>query len=178
MSGRLLDFSQYIGGPDQVKVIEMFPRSQQKFQYNFNANVSAYTFSADMHSILLDKVSYDRNTGDPNFTETNVIGFFNNNTSIGSGNIDVSQANTGIITFTIPSNRYTGNIVPNARENVVMTVVGFQWDTPSSVTQPSEKQLHRWAIIERWEPGVTPGDPKQNSGGQPAYTALTITANT
>lgn len=178
MSGRLLDFSQYIGGPDQVKVIEMFPRSQQKFQYNFNANVSAYTFSADMHSILLDKVSYDRNTGDPNFTETNVIGFFNNNTSIGSGNIDVSQASSGIITFTIPSNRYTGNIVPNARENVVMTVVGFQWDTPSSVTQPSEKQLHRWAIIERWEPGVTPGDPKQNSGGQPAYTALTITANT
>jgi len=178
MSGRLLDFSQYIGGADNVKVIEMFPRSQQKFQYNFGSNVSTYSFSADMHSILLDQVSYDRNTGDPNFTETTVLGYFNNNVSIGSGNIDLSQANSGIITFTIPQNRYSGNIVPNARENVVMTVVGFQWDTPATAFQPAEKQLHRWAIIERWEPGVTPGDPKQNSGGQPAYTALSITANT
>jgi hypothetical protein len=174
MSGRVLDFSQYLGGADNVKVIEMFPRTEKKFQYNFGADVSAFSFSADQHSILLDKVSYDRATGLPNFTETVVLGFFNNNTAIGAGNIDSTQAAQGLVTFTIPQNRYTGNIVPNARENVVMTVVGFQWDGPSSNTQPSAKELHRWAIIERWEPGVTPGDPKQNTGGQPAYTALQI----
>lgn len=175
MSGRLLDFSQYVGGADNVKVIEMFPRTQQKFTYNFGANVASYTFSADMHSILLDQVTYDRVTGDPNFAETSVLGYFNNNTTIGAANISNAQAASGIVTFTIPQNRYTGNIVPNARENVVMTVVGFQWDTADS---PPVRELHRWAIIERWEPGVTPGDPKQNSGGQPAFTALSINPNT
>ena len=169
MSGRLLDFSQYLGGADNVKVIEMFPRTQKKFTYNFGSNVSTYTFSADQHSILLDSVTYDRVTGDPNFAETSVLGFFNNNASIGAGNINTSLAGSGIVTFTIPSNRYTGNIVPNARTNVVMTVVGFEWQDNST---PPIKELHRWAIIERWEPGVTPGDPKQNTGGQPAYTAL------
>ena len=50
--GRLLDFSQYLGGPDDVEVIEMFPRQQKKFQYNFGSNVSTYTFSADKQTIV------------------------------------------------------------------------------------------------------------------------------
>jgi hypothetical protein len=54
MSGRLLSFSQYIGGADGVKVLEMFPGDQRAFTYNFNnADVSGYTFSADYQSILL-----------------------------------------------------------------------------------------------------------------------------
>ncbi len=172
MSGRLLDFSQYLGGADNVKVIEMFPRNQKKFIYNFGTNMTGYTFTADYRSILLDQVTYDRVTGDPNFADTTVVGFFNNMANVSNSNIDVSQISSGVITLTIPQNRYTGNIVPNARENVVMTVLGFQWDSGST---PPTKDLHRWAIIERWEPEVPLGDPKLNSGGQPVYTALNVT---
>ena len=182
--GRLLDFSQYLGGPDDVEVIEMFPRQQKKFQYNFGANVAAYTFSADKQTLVLDQVSYDRDTGNINFTETNVIGYFDNTANIGTSNasvsstyIDRSQSSTGVVTFTIPSDRYTGTILPNARENVVMTVVGFEWQDAST---PPRKELHRWAIVERWEPGVTIGDPTLDSNfvklGSGAVAAYTYTA--
>jgi hypothetical protein len=159
--GRLLDFSQYLGGPDDVEVIEMFPRQQKKFQYNFGTNVGTYTFSADKQTLVLDTVTYDRDTGNINFTDTNVIGYFDNLGNIAANTyIDSSQANAGIVTFTIPENRYTGTILPNARENVVLTVVGFQWQDAAT---PPRKELHRWAIVERWEPGVTIGDPTLDS---------------
>lgn len=177
--GRLLDFSQYLGGPDDVEVIEMFPRQQKKFQYNFGANVSTYTFSADKQTIVLDQVAYDRDTGNINFTETTVIGYFDNTGNIANTNIDTSIASTGIVTFTIPENRYTGTILPNARENVVMTVVGFQWQDASV---PPRKELHRWAIVERWEPGVTIGDPTLDSSfvklGSGAIAAFSSNAST
>jgi hypothetical protein len=159
--GRLLDFSQYLGGPDDVEVIEMFPRQQKKFQYNFGSNVSTYTFSADKQTLVLDTVSYDRDTGNINFTDTNVIGYFDNTANIAAATyIDKTQANTGIVTFTIPEQRYTGTIMPNARENVVLSVIGFEWQ---DATTPPRKELHRWAIVERWEPGVTIGDPTLDS---------------
>lgn len=157
MSGRLLDFKQYLGGADNVEVIEMFPRNQKKFQYNFDVNVSTYTFSADYQTLVLDTVTYDRVTGDPNFADTNVIGYFANTGNISAATyINNAQASAGIIDFTIPSDRYTGAIFPSARQNVVMTVVGFQWQNAAT---PPVKDMHRWAIIERWEPGVTVGDP-------------------
>ena len=156
MSGRLLDFKSYIGGSDNVQVIELFPRSQKTFTYNFGVNVTGYTFSSDYQTIVLDQVTYDRVTGDPNFTETTVIGFMNTTGNVSNSLINNASASTGVVTFTIPQNRYTGKIIPNARDKVVMTVVSFQWTTGDT---PAQQDMHRWAIIERWEPGVTPGDP-------------------
>jgi len=161
MSGRILDFSQYIGGGDNVKVIEMFPKSQQTFTYGFGIDVSGYTFTADIQTIVLDTVTYDRTTGDPNFADTAVIGYLTNTANVDANvYIDTSLAATGNISFTIPSNRYTGNVTPNARTNVVMSVVSFEWTTGDT---PPQTDLHRWAVIERWEPGVTPGDPTLES---------------
>jgi len=156
MSGRLLDFKSYIGGADNVQVIELFPRSQKTYTYNFGTNVSAYTFSADYQTLVLDSVTYDRVTGDPNFTDTNVIGYMNTVGNVSNSLINNTSASSGIVTFTIPQNRYTGKIIPNAREKVVMTVVAFQWTIPGS---PDQQDMHRWAVIERYEPGVTLGDP-------------------
>ena len=156
MSGRLLDFKSYIGGSDNVQVIELFPRSQKTFTYNFGVNVTGYTFSSDYQTIVLDQVTYDRVTGEPNFTETTVIGFMNTTGNVSNSLINNASAGSGVVTFTIPQNRYTGKIIPNARDKVVMTVVSFQWTTNDT---PAQQDMHRWAIIERWEPGVTPGDP-------------------
>ena len=161
MSGRLLSFSQYLQSADNVKVIELFPRSQKKFTYDYGADVTGYDFTADFQSLLIDKVTYDRTTGLPNFTESSIIGYYNNTTTIDPATyIDESGIASGEIVFTIPENRYTGPLLPNARENVVMTVVSFEWETDET---PPQKDSHRWAIIERWEPGVTVGDPQIDS---------------
>ena len=162
MAGRLLEFKEYLGGADNVQVIEMFPDDQKSFQYDFGSDVSGYTFTADYQSLLLSSVTYDRVTGDPNFADTTVTGYFTNYTSVGSGNINTSQANAGLVTLTIPEDRYTGNVLPNARSNVVCTVFSFEWQTDDT---PAQKQRHRWAILERFDPmaGKNPGDPADES---------------
>jgi hypothetical protein len=170
MSNRLLDFADYIGGPDTI-VIEMFPRMQRKYTYNFGANVSAYQFSADYQSIVLSSVTYDRVTGDPNFTDTTILGYFANVGTVGSAYISNAAASTGVVEFTIPENRYTGKIVPNARDKVVATCVTFQWS--QSTANTAIKDAHRFLVLERWEPGVTPGDPTTETVAQGGFQVLT-----
>jgi len=165
MSGRLLDFKQYLGGADNVQVIEMFPSTQKTFTYNFGTDVTSYTFEADYQTLVLDTVSYDRATSNINLTDSTVVGYFAN-AEIGGANIVTTGAASGTIDFTIPKNRYTGNITPSARANVAVTVVGFKW-TDTSVT-PNTTDSHRWAVIERYEPDVTPGNPRDEAG----FTAL------
>ena len=166
MSGRLLDFSQYLGGADNVVTIETFPGSTKSYTYDFqDINVSQYQFSADYQSILLSEVAYDRVTGLPNFSTTIVSGYFDNYDTVGVNNFDTGQAAAGLVSFLIPANRYTGNIFPSARQNVVATVVGFEW-----VTLNNEKHVHRYLLLERWEPGVPMGDPRENV--TPAFIAL------
>lgn len=180
MSGRLLDFSQYIGGADNVKVIEMFPSDQKTFVYDFTIDVSGYTFTADYQSILLDTVTYDRTTGLPNFAESSVIGYFNNTANVSSSLIGTTSANTGIVALTVPSDRYTGNVIPSARENVVATVLSFEWETDSV---PVQRDRHRWCILERFDPkiGKVPGNPELEPTYVPigvgAITAVTVSAD-
>lgn len=167
---RLLDYADFVGGPDVI-TIEMFPRNQKKFTYNFGVNISAYQFSADHQSIVIDQVSYDRSSGDPNFADSKVIGTFANVTLIDPSYITVTNAATGTVEFTIPEQRYTGQIIPNAREKVVATVVTFQWNESSAPT--AVKEAHRFLVLERYEPGVNPGDPTLETVANGGYTALT-----
>ena len=159
MSGRVLSFKNYIGGADNVQMLEMFPSTQSQFTYNYDTNVSSYNFDADFQTIVVDTLAYDRVTGDPNFAESNVVGSFGSNTTIANSFIDTSSAASGEIKLTIPSQRYTGNILPDARANVPITVVSFKWTEPTSNVTTS----HRWAIIERYEPDVTIGNPTLDS---------------
>lgn len=161
MSGRILDFKSYIGGADNVVVQEMTPSTQKTFNYDFGQSVSSYNFAADMQTIVVDTLAYDRITGDPNFANSNVLGSFANS-EISSGNIVTTNAANGTIKFTIPANRYQGNIVPDARANVPITVVSFRW-TDTSVT-PNTTEQHRFAILERFEPDVTIGNPTLGAG--------------
>jgi len=165
MSGRILDFKSYIGGADNVITQEMTPSTQKTFNYNYGQDVSAYTFAADMQTIVVDTLAYDRVTGDPNFADSNVLGSFANS-EISSSNIVTTDAANGNIKFTIPANRYTGQMLPDARNNVPITVVSFRW-TDTSVT-PNITEQHRYAILERFEPDVTIGNPTLDGG----YTAI------
>lgn len=149
-----------MGQANNVQVIEMFPSTQKSFTYNFGSSIVGFTFEADYQTIVLDTVTYDRTTGQPNFTDTNVVGYFAN-AEISNSYIDTSTLAAGTVKFTIPSQRYTGPLTPDARTNVAMTVVGFKWTDNN--TSPPVTTSHRWGVIERWEPDVAPGDPTLNN---------------
>lgn len=170
MAGRLLSFKEYIGGADNVITLEMFPKDQRNFVYDYDTDVSGYNFSADYQSIVLDTVSYDRTTGDVNFADTTVSGYFTNTANIAGSFIDETSAASGIITFTIPENRYTGNVTPNARTNVVATVVSFEWETDDSPNP--QKQRHRWLVLERFDPTVGKV-PVSDITNEPGFVSLT-----
>lgn len=159
MSGRFLDFKSYLGGANNVLFLEAFPRTQKTYTYNYGDDVSAYSFTADYQSLLLNSVTYNNITGEPNLTDTTVSGYFTNTANITANTyINTTDAANGVIQFTIPENRYTGNILPSTRANVVCTVVSFQWETNDT---PVQKDQHRFCILERYDPqvGKVPGDP-------------------
>lgn len=168
MSGRLLDFKKYIGGADNVQVIEKFPSEQQSYTYNFNTDITNYTFELDAQTIVVDTLTYNVSDGNPNFTTSTVVGYFAN-VDVGSGNISSRNNAAGTVNVTIPSNLYSGNVLPDARTNVAITVFSVAW-TDTGVT-PNVTNAHRWAILERYKPGDTSiGDPTESAG----YTSLTV----
>lgn len=148
----------------------MFPSTSKTFKYTFGTDIDQWRFDSHYQSLLLDKVTYDRITGEPNFTDTNILGYWpqrngtDNQPTLGGNNtpdVVVSDTGNGEIYFNIAPDRYTGQLFPNARENVVITVVSLTWNMAS--VEPGVEgtiESHRWGIIERYLPGDhTPGDP-------------------
>ena len=78
-----------------------------------------------------------------------------------SPDVTVGDSGNGEVFFNIAPERYTGQLFPNARENVVITVVSLTWEMGSPEPNvPGTTESHRWGIIERYLPGDhTPGDP-------------------
>ncbi len=161
----VLSFSQYLGGPDQVNIEQIFPSTQRTLQYNYGRNIAGWTFTVDRQTIVVDTVAFDRNTGAPNFANSQVIGYFSFGTINSNDYVSVINSSQGLVNITIPALLYTGPILPDARKNVPITIVGVTWTDTSN---PPQTNTHRWAFIMSWEPGVTPGDPAED----PGYTSL------
>lgn len=169
MAAGVLSFSQYLGGADNIQIEQIFPSTQRTLQYNFSQNITAWTFHLDHQTIVVDTMTFDRNTGEPNFANSNVIGYFPSaNISTGTF-VTVTDTVNGLVNITIPGNLYAGPILPDARANVPITIVGVTWSDNSS---PVNTNTHRWAFIQCWEPGVTPGNPVDSTS--PLYTAITV----
>ena len=177
MSGRMLDFKAYTGGGDNVIVEEQFPSTSKNYTYDFATDVSLYTFEATYQTLVADVVTYDRNTGLPNFTDTKIIGFFGTSQTIASSNITNNGA-AGTVNFQIPPDLYTGPIIPSARTNVPMTIVTFTWINPNGAL-PDIVESHRWCLMQRWDSTVSPADPILDINYIPLGTgaALTFTDN-
>lgn len=163
----ILNFNQYIGGPDQVKVEQVFPSNQKTLIYNFGVDITGWTFAADYQTLVVDSVAFNRNTGMPNFASSQVIGSFAKAEITGGSAPSVISSTAGTVKVVIPANLYTGPIIPDARQNVPITVFSLTWTDAST---PAQINSHRWALIQCWEPDVTVGDPVLAAG----YTALTL----
>ena len=179
MSGRLLDFKSFVGGADNVVVEEQFPSTTKTYSYDFDTDISTYTFDAWSQTVVVDVVTYDRNTGEPNFTDSSIIGYFGGGTGtqIAASNF-TNNGVAGTVDFTIPADLYTGPIIPNARINVPISVVTFEW-TNLNGALPSIVESHRWVLMQRWESTVSPADPILDADYIPIGTGglLTFTDN-
>ena len=163
----VLDFQQYIGGADQIKISQIFPSTQKTYIYDFNVNITGWTFEMDHQTIVVGSLTFDRNTGEPNFATSTVKGTFAKAEINTATYITVTDAVNGIVSVTIPAGIYTGPVLPDARQNVPITIVGVTWTTNNT---PVQTNTHRWAFIQSWEPDVTTGDPTLANG----YTAITL----
>lgn len=169
MASGVLNFAQYLGGADNIQIEQIFPSTQRTLQYNFGLNITGWTFGLDHQTIVVDTMTFDRNTGEPNFANSNVIGYFPSGVISTSSYVTVTNTANGQVNITIPGNLYTGPVLPDARANVPITIVGVTWRDNSS---PININTHRWAFIQCWEPGVTPGDPTLSTS--PLFSLITV----
>jgi len=152
----LLEFSQYIGGADNLQTEIAFPSTQRTVVYNFAQNITGWTFHLDYQTVVVDAISYDRNTGAPNFANSSIIGYFPSGNITTATNVQVVSTSSGTVAITFPGGLYAGSILPDARNHNPITIIGVTWADTST---PKQINTHRWAFIQSWEPGVPPGDP-------------------
>ena len=163
----ILDFQQFIGGADQIKCESVFPSNQRTLLYTFSVDITGWTFSADYQTLVVDAVTFNRNTGQPNFASSKVIGYFDK-VDITGGNVPVIvSAVAGTLKVHMPANMYSGPIIPDARQNVPITIFALTWTDDSS---PTQINTHRWALIQNYEPDVEIGDPTLHAD----YNALVV----
>jgi hypothetical protein len=165
----ILEFNQFIGGLDNIKIEQFFPSTQKTFVYNFAQDVTGWTFNLDHQTIIVDTITYDRNSGAPNFANSQVIGTFPAGQISTATNVTVVNTASGVVAVTIPGGLYTGPILPDARTHNPFTVVGVTWTDNST---PKQVNTHRWGLLQCWESGVTPADPILSDD----YTPITIGA--
>ena len=166
----VLRFSDYLGGPDNIQVEEIFPSTQRTYTYNFGTDITGWTFELDYQTLVVDPLTWDRVTGEPNFATSEVIGYFaKQEITVDSNIVNVLDEPTGVVNITIPAGLYAGPIIPDARSRVPITIVGVTWTTAET---PSQTNSHRWAFIQSYEPDVAIGDPTQDAG----YTAISLGA--
>jgi len=169
----VLNFQQYIGGPDSVQVENIFPSNQKTLVYTFKdsagaaLNLTGWTFAADYQTIVVDTITFNRNTNKPNFADSTVVGSFAKVEVTGATVPTVIVAANGTLKVHLPAGMYAGPIIPDARKNVPITVFSLTWTDASTVSQINSQ---RWALVNCWEPDVAVGDPTLAAG----YTAITV----
>lgn len=158
----VLTLGQWIGGPDNVKVESSFPSSQRTYTYNFDQNITGWSFKLDYQTVVVDSIAYTRD-GEPNFADSRVIGYFPSGTVNTSTYIAITSTAGGTINVTHPANLYpdANGILPDSRANVPLLVMSFAWTDNST---PPVTNMHRIAKILAWEPGVLPQDPTTVTG--------------
>lgn len=155
MSG-VLNFQNFVGGPDQVQCESIFPSTQKTLVYNFARDITGWTFEVDHQTLVVDSVKFNRNSGQPNFSDSTVVGSFPKQEVTGDFAPEVINTEVGTVKVHFPANMYTGAIVPDARVNVPITVLSVTWRDNST---PAQVNTHRWALVMCYEPDVPVGDP-------------------
>jgi hypothetical protein len=168
----VIRFEEYIGG-QPIYVATQSPKEQKTFVLTFTdsngvaINVSNYTWELDYQALVVDTLAFDRNTGEPNFANSKVIGKFAKGEIEEITYVKTSSASSGIVSITIPANLYTGPVLPDARKNVPILLVGITYTTGDT---PPQIHNQRLAFIQAYTVDVAAGDPTLDNG----YSVITI----
>lgn len=157
-----LSFNDFIVGPNVTDIQKHYPSSRKTITADFDTDVTGWTFESDYQCVVLDTIQFDR-AGDPNFTESNVIGYFPKVDITGGDAPSVTDAATGLVEYYIPADMYTGALKPGSRTLAVVAVLGFTYtDADGNI------DTTRYARLISYEPDVDFGDPT----AEVDYTAL------
>ena len=151
----VLSVSQWLGGPDEIQAESIFPSNQKTVVYNFNTDISGWTFSTDYQTIVVDQVQFSR-SGQPNFTTSQVVGYFPKEEVVAPFAPEVVNAAEGTVKIHFPAQMYSGAIIPDARTNVPTTIFSVTWTDNNT---PPQTMSHRWSLLNAWEPDCPIGDP-------------------
>lgn len=168
----VIRFEEYIGG-QPIYVATQSPKEQKTFILTFKnndgtaLNISGYSWEVDYQALVVDSLAFDRNTGEPNFANSKVIGRFAKGEVDESIYVKTTNASTGVVSITIPAGCYTGPILPDARKNVPILLVGITYTTSDT---PPQIHNQRLAFIQAYTVDVNAGDPTLDNG----YTAITL----
>ena len=160
----VLSVGQWLGGPDEIQAESIFPSNQKTVVYNFNTDITGWTFATDYQTIVVDQVQFSR-SNQPNFTESKVIGYFPKEEVQTPFAPEVVNAAEGTVKIHFPANMYSGAIIPDARTNVTITIFSVTWTDGNT---PPQTMSHRWSLLNSWEPDVAIGSPTDD----PDYTAI------
>ena len=174
----VLTIANYLGGPDNVQCEQIFPGDQKILQYDFPQAITNWDFKITAQTIVVNPVTFDR-AGEPNFSTSQVIGYFPSvavaDTSVSTSSyVRLVNATLGTVNIIVPKDAlYAGPILPDARQNVPITIFAVSWTgvVDPVTSTPAPTSTHRWAFLQSWAPGVTPGDPVTYTG----YTSITVT---
>lgn len=156
MSG-ILDYSRWLNlNATENTVREVFPQDQNIFEIDINlAGSDGYSVDIEYKTLVFSDIPYQEQI--PNFDNSLILGYFEG----GSSSLGVS---TNLV---LPSNMYTGPILPNNPKNIPVTVVIANFSKASSSFQKT------FILIQNWEPGVALGDPTLDNNYIPILDATT-----
>lgn len=147
----VLDYRRYIELFYTTKKIEEhFPLEQLTINFDINnLGTDGWTGQMSWQTLIIDSMTY--RFGEPNFTNSQVIGYFpeGSKTFVVSGQLQ------------LPAYMYQGPIVPDSLNNVPITVVSFEF------SKGQERFNQQLLLIENWHPGVPLGDPRLNANYTP-----------
>jgi len=150
----ILTVADWLGGADNIQASKAFPSTQSTPVYNFNKDITGWTFESTNQSLVIDQLKWNKYTGEPNFSDSIVIGSFPSTPS--SIQPEVLDALTGLVKLTLPADMYTGSLMPNGRVDVVLAILSMKW-----TQDDGNSDGQRWLVVQSWDPQTTPGDPKE-----------------
>lgn len=188
----VLSFSDYIGGPDNINLLQVFPSDQRIYTYDFGTDATDFKYALDYQTLVVDPITFGRD-GTPNFSTSQTIGYFPKvdlhgvagGFAVAGADFDPDvdgdgQASAGVYVRTLegnptkvqvlyPAAMYIGPIVPDARSKVCLTVVSFSWAN-GLTTNKSENSSFRFGFLQCYEPDAPIGDPTEEAG----FTAIVL----
>jgi len=157
-----LTFNDWIVGPNTTPIRKYYPGSRTSTLINFGTDISGYSFETEYRVFVADAIAFDR-SGEPNFTQSSVLGYFNSVIIAGGDIPAVVDASIGTLNLIYPADMYTGKLLSGSRNKPVISVVTLKYTNGSG-----DIDHLRFPLLIAYQPSIEFGDPTAEIG----YTAI------